>query len=175
MTYTGFLLQESNDFPRFADKTDSMVSHLVGVPFDKPFGVKRPYIKSDYVMREEVAEWLAYYLTVEMAAVDRYDDWSIATLKPISREMLVESSTALRFLDEAVKGLRMEFMPTELLFDLFLRWAAKNNISARSTVDKGTFLKAMEQFAVNNEYGIEVLKPYGKRNSIPQGESAAMW
>ena len=101
-TFRGLLLQQSNKAPIFAEKNDSIISHTVVIRFERSFDDSRPYIKSDYVLREEVAEWLAYKLTMDMPCYDAYDAKSLKALEPNKREMLTESMPSLRFLDEVV-------------------------------------------------------------------------
>ena len=83
----------------FSEKNDSVVSHTVVIRFEKKsFDDSKPYIQEDdYVQREEVAEWLAYHLTVEMACLDGYSRDELRVLEPNKRDMLAESIPSLRF------------------------------------------------------------------------------
>lgn len=58
-TFNGFMIQCLNDAPKFRDKTDSMLRRIIFVPFDKCFtGRERKYIKSDYLARKDVCEYV---------------------------------------------------------------------------------------------------------------------
>lgn len=60
LKWMGFMLQCLNDFPRFKDRTESMLRRMVIIPFDKSFkGCERKCIREDYLKRKEVRE---YYL-----------------------------------------------------------------------------------------------------------------
>lgn len=156
--FSGALVQQCNKPPIFAEKSDSMFSHSVNIPFTKSFTDDRSYIKDDYIKREEVAEWLAYHLTVEMEALDKYDDDALKTLEPFKREMIASGMSTMQALDEIVPGLRMNFMPAELLYDLYLRWCDINGVTGRAVVSAKTFRDDLEQYGLNNNNSVEFTK-----------------
>ena len=149
--FNGFLLQQSNRAPVFSEKNDSVVSHTVVIRFEKSFDDSKPYIKSDYVQREEVAEWLAYHLTVEMACLDGYSRDELRVLEPNKRDMLAESIPSLRFLDEVIPGLHMEFMPLELLYAMYVIWC---DMCGERAVSERALRDDLQQYASHNNYGI---------------------
>lgn len=156
--FSGALVQQCNKPPIFSEKSDSMFSHSVNIPFTKSFTDDRSYIKDDYIKREEVAEWLAYHLTVEMDALDRYDDDALKTLEPFKREMIASGMSTMQALDEIVPGLRMNFIPCELLYDLYLRWCDINGVNGRAVVSAKTFRDDLEQYGLNNNNSVEFTK-----------------
>ena len=158
-TFRGLLLQQSNKAPIFAEKNDSIISHTVVIRFERSFDDSRPYIKSDYVLREEVAEWLAYKLTGDMPCLDAYDAKSLKALEPNKREMLTESMPSLRFLDEVVPSLKMRVMPLELLYEMYVRWC---DVTGEREQSMRVLRDDLEQWANNNAYGVEFFKP-GRR------------
>ena len=149
--FDGFLLQQSNQAPHFSEKNDSVISHTVVIPFERHFGDSTSYIKDQYVKREDVAEWLAYHLTVEMDCLDGYDLDALAVLEPYKREMLIESMPTLQCLDDIIPGLHMDFMPLELLYDLYSRWCDKNG---ERPVTQRMMREDVKQYAISNQYGI---------------------
>lgn len=163
--FSGALIQQCNKPPLFAEKSDSMFTHSVNIPFTQSFTDDRAYIKDDYILREEVAEWLAYRLTVELPAYDAYDADALKTLEPFKREMLASGMSTMQALDEIVPGLNMNFMPSELLYDLYLRWCDRNGVTGRGVVSAKTFRDDLEQYGINNEYDIEFTKK-SARNSM---------
>ena len=156
--FEGALVQQCNKPPLFAEKSDSMFTHSVNIPFSNTFSDDRAYIKDDYIKREEVAEWLAYMLTVEMDAIDAYDADALKTLEPFKREMLADGMSTMQALDEIVPGLKMNFMPIELLYDLYIRWCDTNGVTGRSVVSAKVFRDDLEQYGINNNYDIEFTK-----------------
>lgn len=149
--FNGFLLQQSNHAPVFAEKNDSVISHTVVIKFEKTFDDSKPYIKDDYVLREEVAEWLAYHLTCEMQCLDSYSQAALKVLEPNKRDMLMESIPTLRFLDEVIPGLHMEFMPTELLYQMYAIWCDR---CGEKPVSERALRDDLQQYAAHNDYGI---------------------
>ena len=155
-TFRGLLLQQSNKAPIFAEKNDSIISHTVVIRFERSFDDSRPYIKSDYVLREEVAEWLAYRLTVKMTCLDAYDSDALKVLEPNKREMLTESMPSLRFLDEVVPCLRMRVMPLELLYEMYVRWC---DVTGEREQSMRVLRDDLQQWANNNAYGVDFFAP----------------
>lgn len=156
--FDGALVQQCNKPPLFAEKSDSMFTHSVNIPFSNTFTDDRAYIKDDYIKREEVAEWLAYMLTVKMDAIDAYDADALKTLEPFKREMLADGMSTMQALDEIVPGLHMNFMPAELLYDLYIRWCDTNGVTGRGVVSAKVFRDDLEQYGINNNYDIEFTK-----------------
>lgn len=153
--YEGALVQQCNKPPLFAEKSDSMFTHSVNIPFSNTFSDDRAYIKDDYIHREDVAEWLAYVLTVKMDALTAYDADALKILEPFKREMLASGMSTMQALDEIVPGLHMNYIPTELLYDLYVRWCDKNGVTGRAVVSAKVFRDDLEQYGINNNYDIE--------------------
>lgn len=153
--FNGFLLQQSNKVPQFGEKTDSVVSHFCVVPFAISFSDSRPYIKSEYVVREEVAEWILYHATVEMPCLHAYDAESLKVLEPYKNEMLKNSMSSFQALDDILPGLKMNYMPTELLYDLYVRWCDRNGVPDKSVVSAKVFRDDLEQYGLNNDNNVE--------------------
>lgn len=163
--FRGALIQQINKAPMFAEKTDSMFTHSVNVPFVNSFDESRHYIKDDYILREEVAEWLAYRVTVEMEPLTAYSTWALKTLEPFKREMLCETMNTMQALDEIVPGLYMNFIPAELLYDLYIRWCDKNGVNGRSVVSFKVFRDDLEQYGINNNDSVEYTKKYARTST----------
>ena len=163
--YEGALVQQLNKPPLFSEKTDSMFTHSVDIMFSNSFDDSRPYIKDDYILREEVAEWLAYHVTVEMGALDAYDSDALKTLEPFKREMLADGLSTMQALDDIVPGLKMNFMPSELLYELYIRWCDKNGINGRAVVSAKVFRDDLEQYGINNTNCVEYTKKYARTST----------
>ena len=160
--FNGILIQQCNKPPLFSEKTDAMFSHSVNIPFTKSFSDDRPYIKDDYILREDVAEWLAYKLTVEMDALEAYDTAALKALEPFKREMLADGMSTMQALDEIVPGLHMNFIPSELLYDLYIRWCDRNGVTGRAVVSAKVFRDDLEQYGINNNYSVEYTTKYAR-------------
>ena len=154
VAFDGFLLQQSNRAPVFSEKNDSVISHVIVIPFMKHFDGSQAYIKTDYVLREEVAEWLVYVLTVQMDALVDYDAAALKVLEPYKHEMMKNSMTTFQFLDDALPGLPLSFIPSEFLYSLYQRWCDKNGVSGKSVVSFRVFREDLEQFGLQNNHGV---------------------
>lgn len=86
------MIQCLNDAPKFRDKTDSMLRRIIFVPFDKCFtGRERKYIKSDYLARKDVCEYvlkhvledIPNYYTIE---VPQYCKEALDDFRPQQRQ-----------------------------------------------------------------------------------------
>ena len=154
-TFDGFLLQQSNKTPIFAEKNDSVISHTIVIPFEHTFPAGRAYIKSDYVQRDIVASFYAYLLTVGMDPVDDYDEEALKVLEPYKRNMLKASMNTFQFCDEALPGIQLSIIPLELLYSLYTRWCAKNGVTGKAVVSFKTFQDDMEQYGLNNDHQVK--------------------
>lgn len=163
--FEGMLVQQCNKPPLFAEKTDSMFTHSVNIPFSQTFTDDRAYIKDDYILREEVAEWIAYHVTVEMDALEAYDADALKTLEPFKREMLADGMSTMQALDEIIPGLKMNFMPSELLYDLYIRWCDLNGVTGRAVVSAKVFRDDLEQYGINNNYDVEYTKKFARTST----------
>ena len=149
-----YLEQHSNEAPVFAEKNGSVVSHTIVVPFEKHFGDKRPYIKNDYVLREEVLSWIAYYLTVECPMYEGYDKESLAVLEPYKHEVMKQGMNSWQFLDEILPDMPVTVMPVEFLYSLYIRWCEKVGITGRAVLKQSSFAKDLEQYGLNNDHAV---------------------
>ena len=148
-----YLEQHSNKAPIFAEKTDSVISHTIVIPYDITFGGKRPYIKEDYIHREEVLSWIAYHLTVEMPLADTYDEEAKKILEPFKRDMMKQGMTSWQFLDEVLPDMPLTVMPVEFLYSLYIRWCEKNGIT-RGVLKMSSFRADLEQYGLHNEHAV---------------------
>ena len=161
-TYQGALIQQINKAPQFSEKSDAMYSHSVNIPFVNSFNDDRAYIKDDYVKREATAEWIAWHVTMEMDRLDAYDSDALATLEPFKREMLTSVTPTMQALDDILCGLNMNFIPSELAYDLYIRWCDKNGVNGRGVVSLKVFRDDLEQYAISHAELFDYTKKYAR-------------
>ncbi len=152
--YDGFLCQHSNKAPIFNEKNDSIISHVIVIPFEHTFTYPRAYIKQDYVNRDIVASYYAYMFTVAMEPLNEYDEHAREVLEPYKREMLKASMTTFQFCDEALSGMPLTVIPLDLLYDLYQRWCDLRGVTGRAVVNFRTFQEDMEQYGLNNDHQV---------------------
>ena len=134
--FYGFMVQCLNEFPRIKDKSDSFYRRQLFIQFDKCFtGKERKYIKSDYLHRKEVLEYVLYkvlhmnfYTLSEpascTAALEAYKDYN----DPVRQ-----------FMDEMSSQFVWDLVPFSFLYDLYKSWFRKNSPNG-SIQGRNTFI-----------------------------------
>ncbi len=158
-----WFVQAANNLPKTREKNGSVISCVAAIPFEKTFGRSKAYIKEDYIRREEVASFYAWYLTVACPMWDTYDQAALEVLSPYKQEMLKNSMTTIQFFDDVLPLLPMDVIPAEFLFSLYERWFELCGIEHQRKVDLTTLAKDMEQYGSNNQYGVRFSKKDGER------------
>lgn len=147
--YKGVSIQQSNGAPIFTEKNESVISHIFCVPFVHCFDDEsRAYIKTDYVKREEVATWLAYYVTAVLPTYEDYDQEAVTVLKPYREDVLAGSMNTVAFMDECLAVCPMDTMPAEMLYSFYTRWAEQNGYTGNQVVAFRAFREDMQQYAI---------------------------
>lgn len=128
VSFSGLVVQCVNDFPRSRDKSASYTRRQLFVPFRQWFGaagVERGDIKSDYLGRREVLEYvLARVLSMRC---EEFSDPGACQelLAQFQRENDPVRDFWCEFEDEFV----WDLLPTAFLYDLFVSWFRKNHPS----------------------------------------------
>ena len=117
--FRGFMVQCLNEMPRIKDKSDSFFRRQLFIPFTKCFtGMERKYIKTDYLHRKEVLEYVMkrvlesdyYSLSVPAACVDALEQY---------REY---NDPVRRFAMEVVAQMKWKLLPYTFLYDAYKAW-----------------------------------------------------
>lgn len=137
LQFRGFMVQCSNEFPRFKDKSDSFYRRQLFVPFDKCFtGRERKYIKSDYLHRQEVLEYVMY----KVLHMDYYSLSEPAACKAVLAEYKEFNDPIRAFFEELADRFSWDFVPFEFAYDLYKAWFLENSPSG-SIQGRNTFIK----------------------------------
>ncbi|WP_249871610.1 DNA primase family protein [Oceanobacillus saliphilus] len=126
--FNGTNIQMMNGLPKTKDKSESFYRRIIPVPFMKSFtnNGERKYIKSDYINRQEVLEYVLH-----KALNMDFDEFIMparsATLLDQYRE---RNNSVLDFWNEHKDEFVWDLLPTQFLYDLYLKWIMKNNPSA---------------------------------------------
>ncbi len=144
--FLGTNIQMMNGLPKTKDKSDAFYRRLIIVPFLKSFtnNGERKYIKSDYIRQENVLEYVLY-----KALQIEFDEYII----PKSSAELLESykeknNPVLEFWNELKDQFVWDLLPTQFLYDLFLRWFELNNPSGK-IISKRTFSDNLTHIILN--------------------------
>lgn len=125
MRFHGLVIECFNDWPRIHDKTLSFFRRQIQVPFDKSFlNDERKYIKDDYLLREEVLEYVLWRV-INMK--DYYDFDIPDSCKVAQDDYMIYNDPVRQFADDMMPRLQWDFVPSEFIWDLYVSWSAINN------------------------------------------------
>lgn len=127
--FFGANIQMMNGLPKTKDRSDSFYRRLILVPFLKSFtnNGERKYIKDDYINRPEVLEYVLFK-TLNM----NFEEYIV----PAKSAELLESykeknNPVLEFWNELRDEFIWDLLPTQFMYDLFVKWSERNNPSGK--------------------------------------------
>lgn len=134
--FFGFMVQCLNEFPRIKDKSDSFYRRQLFIPFDKCFtGRERKYIKSDYLTRPDVLEYVLH----KVLHMDYYQLSEPAACKEALAEYKDFNDPVRQFAEEMLPLCKWDLLPFGFLYDLYKSWYKRNSPSG-SVQGKNTFI-----------------------------------
>lgn len=121
--FNGVMIQCINEYPRLKDTSDSMLRRLVIIPFDNCFtGKENKLIKSDYLKRQDVLEYVLY-------KVINFPSYYDLDIPEVLTEELKTYKTYNDTVDEFWEEFKDEFvwdiLPFTFLYDLYTAWYKK--------------------------------------------------
>ncbi len=168
------LWSEHNDMPIFIDNSPSMTRALLVFSFNKYFGVKKGYIKDDYISRPEVRSWLAWFITTQLPCYEEYDEASYSLLREDADELLKVSLSASRFFDTVVNNIPLDVIPNELLYSMYHCWCDKEKTNINRRLGKDSFIREMEHYAKTKGSPVDfckIQKRMSKKDYIVRNET----
>ena len=142
--FHGFMVQCLNELPRFKDKSDSIYRRQLFIPMNKCFtGKARTYIKSDYINRPEVLE----YVMKRVFDMDYYTLSEPDACRIILDEYKIYNDPVRQFWTEFEDQFVWDILPYSFLYSLFKEWFKRDNPSG-SIMGRNTFIKDLQN-AVN--------------------------
>ncbi|MCR6108723.1 ATPase [Salipaludibacillus agaradhaerens] len=125
--FRGLNIQMMNGLPKTKDKTGSFYRRLIIVPFIKSFtnNGEKNYIKSDYIARREVLEYVLYKaLSLE------FDEFSVPQASAYLLDQYREKNNpVLDFWNELREEFQWDLVPKQFLYDLYQKWFERSNPS----------------------------------------------
>ena len=122
--FYGFMVQCLNEFPRIKDKSDSFYRRQLFIPFDKCFtGTERKYIKSDYLHRTEVLEYVMY----KVLNMNYYTLSEPDSCKAVLAEYKEFNDPVRQFFEEFEDSFTWDLLPFTFLYELYKAWFRKNS------------------------------------------------
>ncbi|MGX1195783.1 DNA primase family protein [Metabacillus sp. SLBN-84] len=144
--FLGTNIQMMNGLPKTKDKSDSFYRRLIIVPFLKSFtnNGERKYIKTDYIHETAVLQYVLF-----KALNMEFDEY----ITPESSAELLESykeknNPVLEFWNELKEDFVWDLLPTQFLYDLFVKWFDTNNPSGK-VMSKRTFSDTLTNVIYN--------------------------
>ena len=135
--FHGFMVQCLNELPRFKDKSDSIYRRQLFIPMSKCFtGKARTYIKSDYINRPEVLE----YVMKRVLEMNYYKLSEPEACKIVLEEYKTYNDPVRQFWGEFEERFVWDFIPYSFLYSLFKEWFKRDNPSG-SIMGRNTFIK----------------------------------
>lgn len=127
-----FNIQSANEWPRFKDKSDAMLRRLLFVSFNKRFidSADNRAIRDDYIHREEVREWFAYEVLVNLPKYYSLDEG--AASKKAMKEYRLVSNPIEAYFDEYFVEFQRDFLPFQMLYAHFKATYKEANPSGRA-------------------------------------------
>lgn len=146
--WMGFMFQCVNDYPRFRDRTDSMLRRIAIVPFEKSFkGVERKYIREDYLRREDVRE---YYLKIalenDITEIELPDACEVA----LNRYKASNNPLYEFYINEVCEYSAWTFYPLNFVYEHYKAWFAKNYPTGRA-LSKNSFKQDLMAIVLNDD------------------------
>ena len=138
--FHGFMVQCLNELPRFKDRSDSIYRRQLFIPMDKCFtGVARTYIKSDYIHRPEVLE----YVMKRVLEMDYYKLSEPEACKVVLEEYKSYNDPVRQFWGEFEEQFVWDLLPYGFLYSLFKEWYKRDNPNG-SLMGRNTFIKDLQ-------------------------------
>lgn len=151
-----------NSMVSFGDKSESLVRRLLFVPMTKCFtGKERKYIKSDYLKRKEVLE----YVLFKVLNTDFYTLSEPKACKALIDEFREYNNTVREFLKEILPQIENPFVPYSLLFNIYVEWLRRNSPSS-VCIGKKSFIAEVREVISNNPDWQAKDTPIPKRNLL---------
>lgn len=126
--FYGFMIQCLNEFPRVRDKSDSFSRRQLFVPFDKCFtGAERKYIKSDYLYRPEVLEYVLY----KVLNMNYYELSEPDACRLMLNEYKEYNNPVHQFWNEMSPRFVWDLLPFTFLYALYTAWFKMNEPSGK--------------------------------------------
>ena len=135
--FHGFMVQCLNELPRFKDKSDSIYRRQLFIPMSKCFtGKARTYIKSDYINRPEVLE----YVMKRVLEMNYYKLSEPEACRFVLEEYKTYNDPVRQFWGEFEDRFVWDFIPYTFLYSLFKEWYKRDNPSG-GIIGRNTFIK----------------------------------
>ena len=127
--FHGFMVQCMNEFPKVKDRSDSFYRRQLFIPMEKRFeGHERKYIKTEYLARQDVLEYVLYKV---LATTDYYSLIEPKACKQVLDEYMEFNDPVKQFFNELEESAVWNLLPFTFVYDLYVKWTMRNNSSGK--------------------------------------------
>lgn len=146
--FYGFMVQCLNEFPRIKDQSESFYRRQLFIPMEKSFeGVERKYIKSDYLGRTAVLEYVLH----RVLHMNYYKFTESLTLQT-SLETYKEANDPVRaFFNEFEHEFVWRLLPYSFLYDLYTSWF-KEAAPSGTPIGRNTFILRINELVAKSDH-----------------------
>lgn len=146
--FHGFMVQCMNEFPKVKDRSDSFYRRQLFIPMEKRFeGHERKYIKTDYLARQDVLEYVLYKV---LATTDYYNLIEPAACKEVLAEYMEFNDPVKQFFNELEENAVWNLLPFTFVYDLYVKWTMRNNSSGKP-LGKNPFNRELKKLAEKSD------------------------
>lgn len=139
--FYGFMVQCLNEMPKIKDKSESFYRRQLFIPMTKCFtGIEKPYIKNDYLHREDVLQ----YVLKRVLEMNYYKLSEPESCTKALGEYKEFNDPTRQFWSEFREEFKWDLLPFTFLYDLFKEWSSLNNPSGKP-IGKTTFINELVQ------------------------------
>lgn len=145
--FVGMTIQCTNGPIKFAEKNESVWRKQAAIPFSVQFDdplqgkkTQRDYIKTDFIQRREVREYLAYK-ALSLGPITEYTSEYLEANEYLIRDMRSAGSSVFTFLDDVMPRFVGNRIPRQYLFEIYGEWCRRHQF--RNVVNWTTFKQDM--------------------------------
>lgn len=147
--FDGFMVQCINSIPKAKDNSDSYFRRFLMIEFGADFrGVENKDIKNDYILREEVLEYILYRAI-------KLGEFKELTVPQSSERLMNETketnNSVLEFWNEMKYEFSWDILPYGFIFGVYKGWY-EENMGGRSAGSKKNFLKELKKIVKYDQY-----------------------
>ena len=146
--FYGFMVQCLNEFPRIKDRSESFSRRQLFIPMTKCFtGHVRGYIKSDYLGRKDVLEYVLYKILNT-----NYYELSNPQASQIVLQQYMEFNDPVRqfFSDIIDDKCQWDLLPFTFLYTLYKPWL-KENVPQGIPLGKNKFITEIKNLTIKSD------------------------
>lgn len=133
-----------NELPSSRDKTESLYRRFLAVPFKRRYvdEDKNPLIKSDYLKRPEVLD----YVTHKALSMPLFEAFDVpAASEELLDDIRVDNDPVSQFAEELLSEFSWAFLPWKLVHAVYCEWMKRDSPSGRA-ISAREFTKRMAGF-----------------------------